>query len=105
MPKGNLIGRAVRIGANAAILVKRMMRERPHPEIGISQRHGHHVAGATLWPQRLDAACERALFINAIAYSSVNAILKSGLDKANPAHETARPAPAHANIRGNTYYQ
>jgi hypothetical protein len=34
--------------------------------------------------ERLDAACERALLINAIAYSSVNAILKSGPDRARP---------------------
>jgi hypothetical protein len=54
---------------------------------------------------RLEAGCERALTINAISYSSVNAILKSGLDQARPATEPIKPAPSHANIRGGTYYQ
>ncbi len=30
----NLIGRAQRIGGNVAILVERLMRDRPHPEQG-----------------------------------------------------------------------
>jgi len=55
--------------------------------------------------QRLDAACERALAINALTYSSVNAILKSGLDQAPAEPEPAKPIPLHANIRGNAYYQ
>jgi transposase len=101
----NLIGRAARIGPNAAILVERMMRDRPHPEQGYRSAMGILSLAPRYGPQRLDAACERALSINAIAYSSVNAILKSGLDRAPPTPEPARPAPTHANIRGNTYYQ
>ena len=54
---------------------------------------------------RLEAACERALAINAISYSSVNAILKSGLDRNGRTVEPIRATPAHANIRGATYYQ
>ena len=54
---------------------------------------------------RLEAACERALAINAITYSSVTAILKSGLDRAKPAAEPAKPTPPHSNIRGSSYYQ
>ncbi len=54
---------------------------------------------------RLEAACERALTINAITYSSVNAILKSGLDRAPAAQQPDKPSPPHANIRGRDYYQ
>lgn len=54
---------------------------------------------------RLEAARERALTINAIIYSSVNAILQSGLDRAKPTVEPAKPTPSHTNIRGNTHYQ
>ena len=50
------------------------------------------------------AACERALCINAVSYSSVSAILKSGLDQAR-ACEPVKATPAHANIRGGDYYQ
>ena len=54
---------------------------------------------------RLEAACERALAINAISYSSVSAILKSGLDRISLSAEPVRATPPHANIRGGTYYQ
>ena len=101
----NLIGRAARIGPNAAILVERMMRERSHPEQGYRSAMGILSLSPRYGAERLDAACERALLINAITYSSVNAILKSGLDRERPAPEPAKPAPPHANIRGNTYYQ
>lgn len=101
----NLIGRAARIGPNAAILVERMMRERPHPEQGYRSAMGILSLASRYGAQRLDAACERALSINAITYSSVNAILKSGLDRVRPEPEPAKPPPLHANIRGNTYYQ
>jgi len=53
----------------------------------------------------VEAACERALTINAISYSSVTAILKSGLDRARPAAEPVKPAPPHTNIRGGSYYR
>jgi hypothetical protein len=51
------------------------------------------------------AACGRALAINAISYSSVNAILKSGLDRTSANAEPVKATPPHANIRGGTYYQ
>jgi hypothetical protein len=60
---------------------------------GLSLRHGHHR----------EAACERALAINAISYSSVSAILKSGLDRTSLSTEPVRAAPRHANIRDKPY--
>jgi hypothetical protein len=43
--------------------------------------------------------------IGAVSYSSVNAILKAGLDKVQPATGPVKPTPAHGNIRGGSYYQ
>jgi transposase len=73
----SLIKLAARIGVNAAILVERMMRERPHPEQGYRSAMGILALARRYERQRLEAACERALTINAISYSSVSAILKS----------------------------
>jgi transposase len=115
----NLILRAVRIGPNAAILVERMMRDRrsarlrpstgrtvvPHPEQGYRSAMGVLSLARRYEPGRLEAACERALVINAISYSTVTAILKSGLDRATPAREPLAPSPPHANIRGRDYYR
>ena len=95
---------AARIGANTAILVERLMRDRPHPEQGYRSAMGVISLARRFDKPRLEAACERALTINAISYSSVNAILKSGLDRAKPS-EPVRPSPPHGNIRGNAYYQ
>ena len=96
---------AARIGVNAATLVERMMRERPHPEQGYRSAMGIIALARRYERDRLEAACERALAINAINYSSVSAILKSGLGRASPAAEPIKATPSHANIRGGAYYQ
>ena len=101
----NLILQATRIGPNAAILVERMMRDRPHPEQRYRSAMGVISLARRYECERLEAACERALMINAISYSSVNSILKSGLDRARPAREPLAPSPPHADIRGRKYYQ
>lgn len=105
MTPASLIGKAGRIGANAAILVERLMRNRPHPVQGYRSAMGVLSLARRYERDRVEAACERALLINAISYSSVSAILKSGLDRTKPVAEPGRPSPAHGNIRGSTYYQ
>jgi transposase len=101
----SLIRQAASIGSNTAILVERMMRDRPHPEQGYRSAFGILSLARRFERGRLEAACERALTINAITYSSVTAILKSGIDRARPAAEPVKPAPPHTNIRGGSYYQ
>ncbi len=101
----SLIRQATTIGANTAILVERLMRDRPHPEQGYRSAFGILSLARRYERERLEAACERALMINAITYSSVNAILKSGLDRARPTAEPVKLAPLHTNIRGGSYYQ
>jgi len=50
---------------------------------------------------RLEAACARALRVQARSYTSVKSILKTGLDhEPEPAVETTSRPIAHANIRG-----
>jgi len=95
----SLIRQATGIGANTAILVERMMRDRPHPEQGYRSAFGVLSLARRYERERLEAACERALIINAISYSSVNAILKSGLEpraargRARQADTAARQHP------------
>jgi len=76
----SLIRQATGIGANTAILVERMMRDRPHPEQGYRSAFGVLSLARRYERERLEAACERALIINAITYSSVNAILCTDVD-------------------------
>ena len=105
MTPASLIKKAGRLGPNVAILIERMMRERPHPEQGYRSAMGVIALARRYEPARLEAACERALAINAISYASVSAILKSGLDRASGGIEPVKATPMHANIRGGTYYQ
>lgn len=101
----SLMRQAAGLGENVAILVERMLRERRHPEQGYRSAQGIISLSRRYERERLEAACERALALNVLTYSSVNSILQSGLDRAGPVTEAAGPAPVHANIRGHKYYQ
>jgi hypothetical protein len=54
--------------------------------------------------ERLEAACGRALAINNPRYKSVEAILKSGLDKVPLTEATEAKSIPHDNIRGGAYF-
>lgn len=105
MSPANLIERANKTGPNTAALVERLMRDKPHPEQGYRSAMGVLSLARRYECERLEAACDRALTIGAVSYSSVNAILKAGFDKIPPATKPAKPTPAHGNIRGGSYYQ
>ena len=94
-----------RIGPNTAVLVERMMRDRPHPEQGYRSAMGVIFLARRYEPERVEAACKRALTINTVNYSSLAAILRSGLDRAVPERESLLPLPTHDNIRGTAYYR
>jgi hypothetical protein len=57
-------------------------------------------------PDRLEAACSRALVIQARSYKSVESILKHGLDREGlPEKSTSVVIPGdHENVRGRNYY-
>jgi len=56
--------------------------------------------------QRLEAACARALRLNACSYKSVKSILRSGLDQIVEADQTSVSVPiVHDNIRGAGYFE
>jgi hypothetical protein len=53
----------------------------------------------------LEAACSRALALNAANYRSVSSILKNGLDKQNPTEAAQTTLPlTHSTVRGPEYY-
>lgn len=104
MSAASLIRQASKISANTGILVERVIRDKPHPEQGYRAALGILSLARRYEHDRLDAACERALIINALTYSSVRSILQAGLDRVNPIIEPGNPLPAHSNIRGRGYY-
>ena len=93
-------------GPCAAQVAERILASRPHPQQGFQACRGLIRLGEAYGSERLEAACERALAINAASYKTVNDILKQNLDKLPlPKPKTSTPAIAHDNVRGADYYQ
>ena len=106
------------IGPNVETFVDVIMRQRRHPEQGYRSCLGVLRLAKTFGRDRLDAACGRALEINAHSYTSLQSILKNGLDRkprtrVTPSRPHAfacacrvidEPAITHPNIRGTDYF-
>jgi len=95
---------AARFGPNTATLVEVILRERRHPEQGFRACMGIVRLAKTHGPERLEAACERALEINARSYGSVKSILQNNLERRRRQRATEAPAINHPNIRGARYF-
>jgi transposase len=103
-PPERLVGWAGVTGPRTAEVVEAILSRGPHPESGrraclallrMADRYGS---------ERLEAACARAIRIGNPTRKSVEAILKSGLDKFTPVSEVEAPVIAHENIRGGEYF-
>jgi transposase len=103
-PPERLVGWAGKTGPRAAEVVEAILSRGPHPESGrraclalvrMADRYGS---------ERLEAACARAIRIGNPTRKSVQAILKSGLDKFTPVSEVEVPVIVHENIRGGEYF-
>jgi transposase len=95
---------AAKIGPDADTLIDVILRSRPHPEQGFRSTIGILGLVKRYGPERLNAACARALLLNASSYKSVAAILKNGTDKAAAPKQETAPILIHSNIRGRGYY-
>ena len=101
-----MIEKGKAVGPATVGVLKRVMESRPHPELGYRSCLGIIRLGKRYSNQRLEAACQRALTLNACAYRSIQSILSTGLDRqpvepaeVSPAHKTV-----HTNVRGSSYY-
>jgi transposase len=97
---------AARTGPKTEALVACILESRRHPEQGFRSSLGILRLGKRYSPERLEAACTRALECRALSYRSVESILKTGLDRQASATDAPSSAPAliHPNIRGKEYY-
>lgn len=102
-PQG-LRERAARIGPATAILVDVILRDRPHPEQGFRSCLGILRLARSHGAERLEAACDRALEINARTLTSVRSILHNRLDGRRPVQPPEAPPIPHANIRGPQFF-
>jgi transposase len=100
-----MIDWAGKAGPFTARLVEAMLAEKPHPEMGYRSALGVISLSRKYGPERVEAACTRAVRLKIHRYQSVKSILASGLDR-QPLPELVAPGPPveHANIRGAGYY-
>ena len=101
-----LIHWAEKMGPATQEVVKRILASRPHPEQGFRACLGILRLGKGYGPDRLEAACVRAIVLKSFSYKSIESILKTGLDRRPLPSESAETQTfEHENIRGPHYYQ
>ena len=93
-------------GPHTRDLVTCIMENRRHPEQGFRSCLGIMRLVKRYSPERVEAACGRALHLKAYSYKSVESILKTNLDKQPVEPPAGRNHPVvHYNIRGRDYYR
>ena len=99
-----IAGWAAKTGPETAALCRAIMAARPHPELGFRSCLGVLRLGDRYSPERLEAACSRALAAGAASYRSVRSILERGLDRGPLNDDLTPPVITHSNVRGAAYY-
>jgi hypothetical protein len=101
--------KAARHGENVVACIKGLFIDCDYPEtaykraMGIIQLHRQYGSG------RLDNACKRAVYADAVSYTRIKNILQKNLDKEpledQLLHDTQSHIPIHQNIRGAKAYR
>ena len=94
-----------KIGPSAMAVATRILDSNHHPEQGFRSCMGLIRLTDAYTAERVEAAAERALHVNACSYQSVKSILKNNLD-GQPVEQPAGATPPidHPNLRGADYY-
>jgi transposase len=97
---------AKEIGPHTTQLIAAVLADRAHPQqayraclgiLGLAKRYSN---------ARLELACRRALPAGLLSYKGLRNLLENKLDQLElePPETGTAPLPAHANIRGESYY-
>ena len=100
-----LIHWAATVGTATTAVVRTILESKPHPEIGYRACLGIMRLAKTYSTQRLEAASQRAIDLQACSYASLRSMLKRSLDQQTTIDiEPERTSPRHENLRGAGYY-
>lgn len=94
-------------GPNTGLLVSKIMENKIHPQQWFRSCLGIIRLGKKYSPERVEAACARALIIKGHSYKSVKSILENGLDRQPGLFDRSSGGSTpvnHSNIRGKEYY-
>lgn len=100
-----ILKRAEQIGPATCELVQVILRTLPILAQSAPSCFGLLSLAGRYTPERLEAACRRALTSGAHSRRSVLAILQNQLDRLPPEEAEPKALPQHSNIRGADYYQ
>jgi transposase len=100
-----LITWAEQAGPATGRFVAGLLERRPHPEQGYRACLGLMRLGRHYGADRLEAACGRAERLRSYRFRTVEQILTSQQDRLPLDEPPARPALAHENVRGASYYE
>ena len=101
-----MVDKGREIAPATAGVLKQIMEQRKHPELGYRACLGVLRFGKRYSNERLEAACRRAIAMNASSYRSIKSILENSLDR-EPLESVKVPAAhseVHSNVRGSAYY-
>ncbi len=104
MNKNELFMKAKVIGPQTVELFNKIIASKEHESQAFKTLAGILRLAKSYGEDRLEAASERALFINSYAYTSISSILKSGLDKQKNPTLLQVAAIEHENNRGSNYF-
>ncbi len=94
-----LLRQAEAIGPATVGVLRAQVQARKHPEHALRASLGILRLGRDFSPEKLEAACVRALALKSTSYRAVRALIKA------PAQaELSLSLPAHGNVRGPSYY-
>jgi transposase len=106
---------AAKIGPAAADVVDRILRSKDHPQQAFNAALGAIRLANQFTPERLEAACRRAIAIGSPSYTTLKTMLKNRMESAEqPSAESSSPAASPRteqlslaigqNVRGKGYY-
>jgi transposase len=100
-PPERILRWAAKIGPATKAVTEKLMDRQQHPELGFRACFGILRLAKVSGNERLEAACQRAIAINAYSFKSIKSILDSGMDK-RPMLEKPRQLNivSHENLRG-----
>lgn len=100
-----LISWGEKIGTSTQQLIQHRLKQKQHPEQSYRACLGLLALSKQYSAMRLEAACKRALHINAPRLTNVKSILESNMDQLDlPGEPSSSELGSHSNVRGSDYY-
>lgn len=95
------------VGEHCRAYIQAIINRAAHPEQAFKSCQGILSLRDEYTQERLNKACERALYFEAYSYHTIRNILERGWDQLADTElpQEAPVVPLHTNIRGKEYYQ